>query len=106
MVARPSPATWGAKRKEFRSVEAQRRNWRGLFLTSLGSYVALWAGLILATIRGAIVPYVVAWGIAVAAWVFTILFMAWWGGPFDALPRGWGYRGSSRVSRYGSAGCR
>ncbi len=96
MVARPSPATWGAKRKEFRSVEAQRRNWRRLFLISLGSYIALWAGLILATIRGAIVPYLVAWGIAVAAWLFTIMLMAWWWGPFDALPRGWGNRAKSR----------
>src|SRR5213080_1514330 len=96
MVARRSPAKWGAKRTEFRSVEAQRRNWRRLFLISLGSYVALWAGLILATIRYAIVPILVASSIAVAAWLFVILFMAWWWGPFDALPQGWGNRAKSR----------
>src|SRR5947207_4175756 len=103
MVARPSPATWGAKRKEFRSVEAQRRNWRRLFLISFGSYMAPWAGLLLATIRGAIVPYLVAWGIAVAAWLFTILLVTWWLGPFAAVPRAWADRAEVRVLRHGCA---
>ena len=94
------PSTWGAKRTVSRPVEVRRRNWRRALVISLGSYVALWIGLILWVILGPTPNWSVgslfALGILVAIWLLTTLFIAWWWGPFDALPRGWGNRAKIR----------